>query len=157
MNNALLNIRSELFVDDHFENVEKRCFLLICGKQATDPALSIDFGVNAFDDPRIKKNVQAGITLDQVIIEYNNEILKNLSSLGLQYKIAFKFSDLHPATRPSKLNKNKTLWRVIELQAPLYALKKQLLRRSMQGDLDTAIKVYHANFLRKIEEDKPHA
>ena len=57
MNNPYLNQRSEVFTDDSFENVEKRCFLLLCGKQANDPAFSLDFGVNAFDDPKVKKNL----------------------------------------------------------------------------------------------------
>lgn len=51
-------------MDDKHENVEKCCFFLICGKTSGEPALSIDFGVNAFDDPRIKKNVQASVVLD---------------------------------------------------------------------------------------------
>lgn len=53
--------------------------------------------------------------LDHVIIEYNNETLKSLTNLGLEYKIANNFSDLFPATGPSKLNKKKTLMRMIEL------------------------------------------
>lgn len=64
MNHGFLNVRSEIFLDDKHENVEKCCFFLICGKTSGEPALSIDFGVNAFDDPRIKKNVQASVVLD---------------------------------------------------------------------------------------------
>lgn len=55
MNNPFLDTRSETFVDDKFEQVEKRCFFVLCGKTSTDPAIAIDLGVNAFDDPRVKK------------------------------------------------------------------------------------------------------
>jgi len=131
MNHGYLNHRSEIFVDDHFEGVEKRCFLLLCGKQVSDSALTIDIGINAFDDPRIRKNLQATIVLDQVIIEYNNEILKNLTNLGLDFKIVNNFTDLYPAPGPSKANPKRTLWRMLEMQAPLFALKKQILRNSI--------------------------
>jgi len=33
MNNHLLNQRSEVFVDDSLERVDKRCFFLFAGKQ----------------------------------------------------------------------------------------------------------------------------
>lgn len=128
MNHGYLQSRSEVFQDNQFETVEKRCFFLLCGKLNTDPAIAIELGINAFDDARQKKNLQCNIALDQLIIEYNNEILKALTSTVLQYKILFNFSDLHPAPGPSKLNKKRTLQRMIELQAPLYVLKKYLLR-----------------------------
>jgi hypothetical protein len=38
-----LNARSEVFVDDFLERVDKRCFFLFCGKNSdSEPALSID-------------------------------------------------------------------------------------------------------------------
>lgn len=104
MNHGYLHARSDVFVDDSFSQVEKRCFFLLCGKLSNEPAISIEVGINAFDDPRIKKNLQCNIALDQLIIEYNNEILKNITSLVLQYKVLFNFSDLHPAPGPSKFN-----------------------------------------------------
>jgi hypothetical protein len=140
-----------------FETVEKRCFFLLCGRNNTEPAISIKLGINAFDDARQKKNLQCNITLEQLIIEYNNEILKALTSTILQYKILFNFSDLHPAPGPSKLNKKRTLQRMIELQAPLYVLKKQLLRSTLAGDHDESIRKFHAKFLREKEEAKPEA
>lgn len=115
MNHAYLNSRSEVFTDDSFESVEKRCFLLLCGKQANEAAITIDFGINIFDDPRIKKNLQVNFHLDHVLVEYNNEILKNLTSLVLSYKVLFAFTDLASAPGPSKLNKKKNLWRMIEM------------------------------------------
>lgn len=43
MNNAYLNLRSENFVDDQLDNVDKRCFLLLCGKSPNiDAFLTID-------------------------------------------------------------------------------------------------------------------
>lgn len=157
MNHGYLQARSEIFVDNQFETVEKRCFFLLSGKLNTDPAIAIELGINAFDDARQKKNLQCNIALDQLIIEYNNEILKALTSTILQFKILFNFSDLHPAPGPSKLNKKKTLQRMIELQAPLYVLKKQLLRSTLAGDYDAKIKSYHAKFLKEKEDAKPEA
>lgn len=115
MNHILLNDRSEVFVDDTFENIEKRCFFLMCGKISSEPAISIEAGINAFDDPRRKKNLQVNVQVDQIVIEYNNEILKNLTNLALEYRIAFNFSDLHAALGPNRINKKKTLQRMIEL------------------------------------------
>lgn len=157
MNNFYLNNRSENFLDDRFEQVEKRCFFLLCGKQNMDCAISIDVQVNLFDDPRKqKKNLQFTMVLDQFVIEYNNEILKNLTNLALEFRIANNFTDLHPAPGPSKFNKKKNLWRMIEMQAPLYVIKKQILRRTMEGNFDEAIKKYHEQFLKNKEESKPH-
>jgi len=58
MNHIKLKQRSEMFVDDTLERVDKRCFLLLCGAGGEiDSALSIDIGVNIFDDPAIKRKV----------------------------------------------------------------------------------------------------
>jgi hypothetical protein len=64
MNHQLLNQRSEVFVNDSLERVEKRCFFLMCGMQKEDPTIEISVSVNAFDDPAIKKKIQASITLN---------------------------------------------------------------------------------------------
>ncbi len=69
--------------------------------------------------------------LDQLIIEYNNEILKALTNLALQYRIGFNFTDLYPAPGPSKINKRRNLHRMIELQAPLFLIKKMVLKKGM--------------------------
>jgi hypothetical protein len=79
MNNIYLQQRSEVFVDNNFETVEKRCFFSLCGKLNTDPAIGIELSINAFDDARQKKKLTCIIGLDQLIIEYNNEILKALT------------------------------------------------------------------------------
>lgn len=64
MNHLHLNQRSEVFVDDQLERVDKRCFFLLCGKTNVDPCISIDFSINAFDDPAIKKKIVVGVNLD---------------------------------------------------------------------------------------------
>jgi hypothetical protein len=115
MNHGYLNHRSETFNDDRFDSIEKRCFLLLCGKQSADCALTIDIGINIFDDPRVKKNLQLSMLLDHCIIEYNNETLKSLTNIALDYRLAIMYSDLHPAPVPSKLNKKRNLQRMIEL------------------------------------------
>lgn len=59
MNNGLLNLRSENFVDDSLDAVEKRCFFLMCGKSNNniDSAISIDIGFNIFEEPGLKKKI----------------------------------------------------------------------------------------------------
>ena len=46
---------------------------------------------------------------------------------------------------------------MIELQAPLYVLKKVLLKQTLQGDFDDLIKKFHAQFLKEKEDEKPEA
>lgn len=64
MNHAALNNRSEVFMDDSMESVEKRCFMVLCGKQSNDPFIQIDIGINAFDDARAKKTLQLNLLFD---------------------------------------------------------------------------------------------
>ncbi len=46
---------------------------------------------------------------------------------------------------------------MIELQAPLYVIKKQVLRSTITGNHDEKIKVFHAKFLKEKEDAKPEA
>ncbi len=57
MNHMYLNQNSEVFIDDALERIEKRCFFLLCGKNALDSAISVDLTVNIFDDPAIKQKI----------------------------------------------------------------------------------------------------
>jgi hypothetical protein len=61
----------------------------------------------------MKKKIALALSVDQVIIEYSNEILKSLTNLGLQYKIAFNYADLKKAPGPNKVNKKKCLQRMV--------------------------------------------
>jgi hypothetical protein len=71
----------------------------------------------------------------------------------MQFKHIFNFKDLFPA--PSHKNKKKrNLSRRIELQAPLYALRKLLLHKAWTVS-DTAIKEYQAKLWQQIEQNKP--
>lgn len=82
MNNDHLNARSEIFIDDSLQSVEKRCFFLMCGKQSnigTSGAITVDAVINAFDDPAMKKKMTLAVALDNIIIEYNSEILKSFT------------------------------------------------------------------------------
>lgn len=56
MNNPQLAMRSEGFIDDQLEQVEKRCFFLMCGQTPSiDSAITIDVAFNIFDEPGLKK------------------------------------------------------------------------------------------------------
>jgi len=59
-------------------------------------------------------NADCNITLDRLIIEYNNDILKALTKLGVEYKILFMFSDLRPAPGPTSKNRHRYLQRTIQ-------------------------------------------
>ncbi len=84
MNNISLNQRSETFIDDFLESVDKKCFLLLCGKAPNlDAAITIDVSFNIFDEPGLKKKLQLSTSIDQIFVEYNNEILKSLTDIGL--------------------------------------------------------------------------
>lgn len=109
MRNPYLDVRSEVFADDTFESVEKRCIVALCGKTSGDPAISIEVGFNAFDDARAKKTLVLDMHLDHFLVEYNNEILKNLTNLGLEYRILFNFMDLKMAPKANAKNKKRTL------------------------------------------------
>lgn len=97
MNNELLNVRSETFVDDKLERCEKRCFYLFCGAHSEDPAFAIDLSINAFDDPGIRKKLTVQVTLNQIILEYCSDIFKNSTHLILAFKTMFNYSDLYRA------------------------------------------------------------
>ena len=125
MNNPFLQGKSRVFTDDTFEQVERCCFFALCGASNNNAGISIHVKLNLFHDPKkTKMSLGCQLTLDQFVIEYNNEILKALTSLVVQYKIGFMFSDLVPAPGPSAKNRHRCLQRIVELQAPLYALRK---------------------------------
>lgn len=84
----------------------------MCGYQKEDPFIQIDISVNAFDDPAIKKKITANITLNQIITEYCSEIFYNMTSMILQFKDLFNYSDLKRA--PFKSKKSKKNLRDIE-------------------------------------------
>jgi hypothetical protein len=78
----------------------------MCGKasnMATSGAITIDAVVNAFDDPGLKKKVTLAVALEQIIVEYNSEILKSFTELAMENRIAFNFGDLFPAPGLNKM------------------------------------------------------
>ena len=124
MNNPFLQAKSKVFTDDTFEQIERSCFFALCGTGLNNAGVSINVKLNLFHDPKkTKMGLQCNVTLDQCLIEYNNDILKALTNLGVQYKIGFMFSDLTTAIGPTAKNRHRCLQRRIELQAPLYALR----------------------------------
>ena len=65
MNNAFLNLRSETFIDDALESIDKRCFVLMCGKSPNiDSAITIDISANIFDEPGLKKKINVNLVID---------------------------------------------------------------------------------------------
>jgi len=57
MNHHSLNLKSEVFVDDSLDRVDKRCFFLMCGVTDIDTAVTIDVAINVLDDPGLKKKI----------------------------------------------------------------------------------------------------
>lgn len=114
----------------------------MCGKNFSEAMLNIDISVNIFNDPTIKMKVLFILALNQIIIEYNSEIFQNLTSLLLQFKDIFSYSDLYKS--PNVYGNNtfrKSLKKRIECQTPLYVLRKHLLKKSLKVK-DEAIKNY---------------
>lgn len=142
MNNFLLQQRSEQFVDDSLDSVDKRCFFLLSGKQSNlDAFLAVEVSANIFDEPGLKKKINVSVGLDQVVVEYCNDILKSLTDLGLTYKLAFNYGDMKPALKPNKLNKKRSLQTKLQYYTPLYTLKKLMLRRALNVK-EEAVKAY---------------
>ena len=154
MNNHFLAARSEIFVDDNLESVDKRCFFAMCGRQSQiDSTITIDLSLNIFDDPSIKKKLVLAVQLDQVIIEYTNDILKNLTDIGIAYKLAFNYADLKPAIKAGKKNRKRCIMRRLQLQGILYAIRKQMIKLSNKVP-DEIIKSYAKAFYRAKEKNK---
>jgi hypothetical protein len=156
MNNPFLQAKSISFSDDTFEQIERCCFFAFCGAVNNTAGLSINVKLNLFHDPKkTKMTLGCQLTLDQLVFEYNNDILKALTNLAVQYKIGFMFSDLCPAPGPTAKNRFRCLQRRVALQAPLYAMRKQLTQRSLKKDLDGAIVKYQAEKVKeRVEKEK---
>lgn len=74
-----------------------------------DAFLSVDISANIFDEPGLKKKINLSVGLDHFVIEYCNDVLKSITDLGINYKLAFNFSDMKPALKPNKVNKKRSL------------------------------------------------
>jgi hypothetical protein len=96
-NNPLLNQRSEIFEDDVYDRIDKRCFFLIAGQISSDPGIEINLKVNALADPGTKMRVTASVQINNVIIEYCNEILKTLSVISFNHMSLIRIGDMVPA------------------------------------------------------------
>ena len=103
-------------------------------------------------------NADCNITLDRLIIEYNNDILKALTKLGVEYKILFMFSDLRPAPGPTSKNRHRYLQRTIQYQTAIYSLRLALLKKSLTCKIDvvqnTIAKIGSEIKKAKEEEEK---
>ncbi len=51
----------------------------MCGKNFSEPAISIDLQANVFDDPGLKQKVSFMLNINQILIEYCSEIFKNMT------------------------------------------------------------------------------
>ena len=88
-----------------------------------------------------------------MIIEYCNEILKNIAEIGIAYKLAFNYGDLEPAIGPKKKNRKRCLARRLQLQGMLYAVRKEMIKLS-DNVPDHAVKSYAQAFYRAKEKNK---
>ncbi len=104
--------------------------------------------MNAFDDPAITKKLSFTFTLDQFLIEYCNNVFKNLSNLILEYKIAFVLSSLvsAPKKRPLQIR--------IEFLTTFYVLKQAIIRKAAKVP-DTAVLRYFAALKKEQEDARP--
>jgi CRISPR/Cas system-associated endonuclease Cas1 len=124
-----LNLRSEEFVDDYLERVEKRCFFLLCGKTPLESAITVDLQFNILEDPGLKKKIVLNVTIDQLLIEYGNDITKNLMKLILQYRHILSYGDLYRCPKGRKKGKYP-LYKLIAFQIPFYVVRKLVLKKA---------------------------
>ena len=79
-----------------------------------------------------------------------------MTNLGLQYKCAFNFSDLRKAPSANKVNKKKSLERMLQIQAPLFFLRKFMLKKSLKVT-NEAVFNYQKKWYIEKENSKPQS
>jgi hypothetical protein len=116
MDNLRLEKRSESFLDENGNQVDKRCWLLLAGEDDhTTNALTLSISANVFDEPRVIMTPVITIKVANVICEVSCEVLESLTKLLPDFKPLFRYNDLYPCR--NNLNKS------IQLFTPLYMLK----------------------------------
>lgn len=118
MDNPNLAALSTTFADDENCKIDKRCICLILGERAESNAFAISASINIFDEPQVKKKVEARVQLYQVIVEMCPENLKSITQLLPEFAALNRYSDL-------SILHESTLRR-IKLQSSLYILKQRV-------------------------------
>ncbi len=103
------------FTDDDGWRCIERVFLLIEGYPQ---ALEIALGVNAFKEETEKTNLTLTLTLQNIWIEYTNNLVRNLAEVGLAFNNASKLGNYTIPPSPYAMQ------RQIELYTPLYIVKE---------------------------------
>lgn len=118
MDNSKLAALSSTFTDDSNCQIDKRCICLILGERAETNAFAVSASINIFDEPQVKKKVDARAQLYHVIVEMCPENLKSLTQLVPEFTALFRYSDL------SVLQESTV--RGIKLKSSLYVLKQKV-------------------------------
>lgn len=118
MDNPKLAALSTTFTDDQNCQIDKRCICLILGERSDSNAFTISASINIFDEPQVKKKLDARAQLYHVIVEMCPENLKSLSQLVPEFTALYRYSDL-------SILRESTVRR-IKLHSSLYVLKQKV-------------------------------
>jgi len=118
MDNASLNVRSEKFHDDMGEEVIKRCFFLLCGKEQVllSNYMTMRLQVNLFGDPKHPRKVIFDFLLENTVIELSREVIESQTMLLPEFRPFFRYDDL--------FNCKPNLHIKIQHFTPLYMVKQ---------------------------------
>ncbi len=119
MDNESLNVRSEKFHDDMGEEVVKRCFFLLCGKDhhhSLSNYLTLRVQVNLFGDPKRPRKVIFDFLLENTVIELSREVIESQTMLLPEFRPFFRYDDLFKC-KPNLHTKIQNL-------TPLYMVKQ---------------------------------
>ena len=97
MDNLRLEKRSESFLDENGNQVDKRFWLLLAGEDDhTTNAITLSISANVFDEPRVIMTPVVSVKVANVIVEISCEVLESLTKLLPDFKPLFRYTDLYP-------------------------------------------------------------
>ena len=94
-----LQQQSEEFIDDNNVTIEKRCFMLCCGKDDTDERnfFRLNISLNVFeDDPSKRKKVEVEGKVNCMVLEISPKVVKSMAQLIPEFSIMQRLGSLGP-------------------------------------------------------------
>lgn len=132
MDNKRLNFngRSEQFIEDGGVTINKRCFVLMGGKDdnegAENNAITAEIRVNLLDDETSRKKIAIKIRVDTVITEMCSDVIKSWTALVPEFRAYFRYGELIKYSP-------KHLSRKIAYRVPLYIMKMRYLKEALNA------------------------
>ena len=124
--------QSRVYYDDNGRRIEEVVFLMFAGKGT--PALVSDITFVKPDHIERKQSCEVSLNIDECLIETSTETLTRLTRTLPYFKSIQQFDDLHQnrliglaGYHEGTALDNRTLFRRIKMQVPLYYVKKMLI------------------------------